>query len=1137
MLKQNRSWRRLSHAVLVATALAGSADGATRTWLPLTGDWGVAGNWSGGVVPAGPNDQATIVFSDFLGNRVVNYNVNAAQPLNFLRLSGGVVSGSATVNMPANTFLVNAAQIGIDGQGIFNQTGGFFQTSSGSFTTSGLFLGVNANGRGTFNLSGGNLTVGTSTRAAIGMTGVGTLNLTGGNANFTGNLILGESATGVGRVNLGGTADVRFDPGTILTVGQSGFGVFTQSATSLNVSDLRIGGSSGGAGEYRLTGGNLGISGAASFSSASLYIGATTGATGTFIHSGGNLSVNSPNVGQPGLNVGAFGGAGTYLMSGTAQLSSSNAVRIGQSGAGTFIQTGGIHTGSSVFVGGGGVNAFYSISGNSVLSLSESLLISEGSMVHNGGTVTVGSPASIFGLQQVGQMNVLTSYDFSAGSLSVGGLEILTSLGGSATFTQNGGVHTVEGIYFIGNVGEIAPGAVATYFLNAGRLHVTPSTFETSGGATNTTLNGLQLDTGGVIVGGATDGVFSGKLTLQGGTLAGTFRNDGTIVSRGGFVTGTLLNRRALTLDGGTLTNSLTIQNPNGSIINGAGTISGGVTNTGTISADGAMSINTISNALGSSIYVAPGASLRSSFIDHFTTIRLDQGSLRGSGQVSNNTNQTTGAALISGGGTIEMQIIMNGGIVRADLPGTPLVIQSVGAQVPSSQFQIAPNSTMNFTNAFTNQVTMQLQGSGAQLIGATINNSSIIRGAGEVTNQVVNNGIIRPEGGPLVFTNPNSGNFGAGQIQVGNNAVRFTTGMQLNAGVISLGGGEFDNGAGSMNNAGTFLGRGTIRGGAITNGGTIIFSGGASDVFAPITNNNRINVTGSAVATFYQPVNTSVGTINVNLNSTAVFLANVTGVSHFTGPGVKSFEAGASGGAINSVTGKTIVGPEATLNADFIRDNTLSVVGRASMNSFAISNTVSKVNELLIDGQPNNWLGRLNLNDGGMVIAYDGESPIANVANQIKSGFANGAWTGTGINSSAAAVTANRALGFAEAASIFSSFPATFMGTSISADSVLIRYTIPGDANLDKTVNITDFALLAANFNIASTWSRGDFNYSGTTDIGDFALLAANFNRSLPADLPVLSAVDGPRGASVPEPSLLVALLAAVALLCRCKR
>ena len=63
--------------------------------------------------------------------------------------------------------------------------------------------------------------------------------------------------------------------------------------------------------------------------------------------------------------------------------------------------------------------------------------------------------------------------------------------------------------------------------------------------------------------------------------------------------------------------------------------------------------------------------------------------------------------------------------------------------------------------------------------------------------------------------------------------------------------------------------------------------------------------------------------------------------------------------------------------------------------------------------------------------------------------------------------------------------------------------YYFGGDANRDRTVGIADFAILAANFNLPGTFSKGDFDYTGVVGIGDFAILASKFNTSLPGSLP----------------------------------
>src|SRR5439155_849049 len=123
-------------------------------------------------------------------------------------------------------------------------------------------------------------------------------------------------------------------------------------------------------------------------------------------------------------------------------------------------------------------------------------------------------------------------------------------------------------------------------------------------------------------------------------------------------------------------------------------------------------------------------------------------------------------------------------------------------------------------------------------------------------------------------------------------------------------------------------------------------------------------------------------------------------------------------------------------------------------------------------------------------------------------------------------------ALGFAEASEIFSSFPATFAGVSgVDSTSVLILYTAYGDANLDKTVDTSDFNTLASNFGGTNKrWSQGDFNYDGNVDTLDFNALAANFSFTVPAD--------ALNTAIVPEPATLTtALLATGCLLARRRR
>jgi hypothetical protein len=153
------------------------------------------------------------------------------------------------------------------------------------------------------------------------------------------------------------------------------------------------------------------------------------------------------------------------------------------------------------------------------------------------------------------------------------------------------------------------------------------------------------------------------------------------------------------------------------------------------------------------------------------------------------------------------------------------------------------------------------------------------------------------------------------------------------------------------------------------------------------------------------------------------------------------------------------------------------------------------------------NIAGKLDLNDNPGIIDYSGASPLDTIRQLIKTGYNNGAWNGNGITSSlaqAAAGTSNMtAIGFAEASKLYSSFPATFAGQNIDNTTIVLRYTVPGDANMSGTTDILDFNLLATSFGKPGmTWRDGDFDYNGTVDISDFNLLASNFGKTAPPSL-----------------------------------
>ena len=73
--------------------------------------------------------------------------------------------------------------------------------------------------------------------------------------------------------------------------------------------------------------------------------------------------------------------------------------------------------------------------------------------------------------------------------------------------------------------------------------------------------------------------------------------------------------------------------------------------------------------------------------------------------------------------------------------------------------------------------------------------------------------------------------------------------------------------------------------------------------------------------------------------------------------------------------------------------------------------------------------------------------------------------------------------------------------GTPMAADHLLDFFFLTGDANHDRSVDITDLGILATNWQATGMlFGDGDFNYDGTVDITDLGLLATKWQVNLPA-------------------------------------
>jgi hypothetical protein len=785
------------------------------------------------------------------------------------------------------------------------------------------------------------------------------------------------------------------------------------------------------------------------------------------------------------------------------------------------------------------------------------------------------------------------TYAISGGTLDAPNMFIGQPGAGSGFFNQSGGdVHSImlkitSGTYQISGgtlsaIYEIAPSAGGVFSHTGG--HVSGAVLRLNGGQANSVL-GPSFDVSVIEINAGMlngNGTYAGTVNQNAGVLAGTFDSGGTYNFNGGSISGTLQNNGVLNLNAnmsvpGRLENYTTLNVAANRTISG-GSISGMINNFGTLTlaggtlatditneagafmaargrvsatafinqgrleTTGLLNVKHLFNAAGGVVEVEPVESIRvTQILSNSGIIDLAGGVVAAQG-ASITLNNSAGG-LIRGEGAFQgFQTIQNAGVIRPT-GDAPLVVGGSSINnLSSGEFVIDAGRTLDAAGPVNNSGVITLGGPGARLNGGinggTINNTGgTIRGSGRVASNVHNvGGTIRTEGGGLDFTGQLN-NPAGGRIFIQNgHTLLAAQGLTSNAGHVFLGGGTLDVGATELTNLGEVQSsNGAIRGASVTNNGILTFSGGENHVFPPLTTpavGAKTILTGFGTTTFHDDVNQGVGSeLRVSTGSTAIFLANVSGLSQITGGGLKIFEgsasrpgsldgagSGGSGGSGGSAgeplvtAGRSIVAQGANLWTGGIREVGLEIAGRATIDG----TVVSRLNELTIAGASNAWTGKLDLTDDALVLDYTGFSPLAAVANQVRSGFNNGEWNGSGISSSAAASQSNRAIGYAEATDLGS--PSPFLGDAIDNTTVLLRFTLPGDATLDRLVNVNDFALLAANFNTPSRWSRGDFNYDGNANISDFALLAANFNQSLPADLPR-------SGSAVPEPASLAAV------------
>ncbi len=393
--------------------------------------------------------------------------------------------------------------VGVDGDGEFNQNGGFTAVE-------GFNIGFNPGSTGRFTLTGDGEVYGKSLLypdAIIGNGGTGIMLQESGKVSFNDKLIIGNSGTGSYDLNDGSLNTFH------LIIGNQGEGVFTQRGGENIV----------GAANTFHPDGRHGI----------LQLGRYPGSW---------LSSTE----RQGMGDGRYNLIDGHLLASEEYIGdyhdypSGYLTEAAYGGRGVFIQTGGVNDVlRSLSIGDSVRDSYYQLD-DGVLNTQGSIIKHNGSFIQNGG-IHNASSSVVLGKETLWDMNV--TYELNGGELNTSKIYL------QGTFNQHGGSASVSDMIAMQSMGHSTNGLdyVSTYNLENGRLNsnnvyiVSYSGFNQSGGShenvllnivdngyynlSDGTLSAKKIVTETVDNFSFTGGTlavdeFYGNLNMQGGTLA-----------------------------------------------------------------------------------------------------------------------------------------------------------------------------------------------------------------------------------------------------------------------------------------------------------------------------------------------------------------------------------------------------------------------------------------------------------------------------------------------------------------------------------------------------------------------------------------------------------------------------------------
>jgi hypothetical protein len=283
----------------------------------------------------------------------------------------------------------------------------------------------------------------------------------------------------------------------------------------------------------------------------------------------------------------------------------------------------------------------------------------------------------------------------------------------------------------------------------------------------------------------------------------------------------------------------------------------------------------------------------------------------------------------------------------------------------------------------------------------------------------------------------------------------------------------------------------------------------GSSSAYAGFTGSSGFDYAGQSISNF-----TFGNYVISGVSGPASIANNVTAT-----PSTSSvISLGVSTGSVAGAIGTLSIGSGAIVK--IVADSADGIATRGVLTTTGLS----------ISGSTDGWTGKLDLTNNALDVQ---NGDIVAITNQVRQGYSNGTWQGSGgITSVSAAsdpahltalgVLLNNTNG---STPLYGSSGALglFDGISPAATDVLVRLTYYGDTDLNGVVDGSDYSRIDNGYlNGLTGWYNGDFNYDGIINGSDYTLIDNAFNTqgaSLAASIAVVPTAQV--SSAVPEPTV----------------